>query len=526
VALAGTSFRDLFDVDGSGSGVGGGLYDPAVAGSWVAGSTRIVNFVTIGGQRLYDRLDRVYVVTRPSSGGAANGFAYIDAQFLNGVVPASKHLVVPGGTPAKFSVGEWNKALDVQRLYGNNTVPVNQWHEIDPNTGAYLSTDAYPAVGAQDHRTKISTQQGYYDTAGVAVFFEALGYLIAVADNVRHTDATNYSSVLVKINLTTGDATIFGTDEADGEHVIVRMVSGGNKFSMPEFQGDAARFSQLQFVPDDDSTPTRPKGFLVIGADAGNGGTPERVYQLTYDFNPTNLAGVPVRIHKRRRTFTRLEITETTFPPTGLIGVYAANAIWYHKPSRTFRMLWTVSALTYPDALEGIVISAQPVLAELLPPVAQSDPQTGRTVRFSARTIGSIGEPIAGVTINWTLERGSSFAEALNTGGLPPTSTVQNPPIDAGSLVVKRLGITLTLGVDYSVVESTGVITWLGAHPNLTTGYTADYEHRTNPATPAHGTLLIPSSQSDETGVVNTEVRYPVNALLENELDVLVATTA
>lgn len=67
--------------------------------------------------------------------------------------------------------------------------------------------------------------------------------------------------------------------------------------------------------------------------------------------------------------------------------------------------------------------------------------------------------------------------EALNTAGFPATSTVANIPIDPAFnlVVVDDQGATLIEDTDYTVVRSTGVITWLGAEPTAESGYTASY---------------------------------------------------
>ena len=112
--------------------------------------------------------------------------------------------------------------------------------------------------------------------------------------------------------------------------------------------------------------------------------------------------------------------------------------------------------------------------------------------------------------------------------GAPPTSTIANPAV-TDNLVVRDLdggaqpGNTLVEGVDYSVVLSTGVITWLATTPADGDGF-ADYEHFDTPASPAHGTLLVSASATDINGKAVSLVRYDDDASLAGQFDRIDAT--
>ena len=79
----------------------------------------------------------------------------------------------------------------------------------------------------------------------------------------------------------------------------------------------------------------------------------------------------------------------------------------------------------------------------------------------------------------------------------------------------------LVEGVDYTVVLSTGVITWITDQSGAAV-VDASYEHRETNATPPHGSLLATASISDEDGRVNTQVAYGTGTTLVGAIDRLI----
>jgi hypothetical protein len=553
VALSVTQIRDLFDANGTGAGAGGGLCDEAVVGNFQAGTIR--RPVVQGGgsdnppNRYYDRLDRLYLRLNTPGGSLAAG--YIDPLFLNGVVPNSQGFTNDAGGGESWFIGEWNRVANTQKLYRAPTGGgSNLFIEVNPLTLAVLSSEVYEFTGPVGRKTGfgggtdgVNATVGWWNSTGLspstttasgAVLFESLDYMLVVGA-LRHTDATVYQNTLLKVKLSTGRAVVFGLDDGVGDlagkHVPVRYSASPNQFQAQPLFGDTVNLFFIQFVPDDDSTPLLPKGFLVFCPDNVIGSTPERLYVKMVEFNPFNVSGVPNRVHKRELLLSRFELTENQSPPnaTGLYGIVSGPApFFYHPPSRTLRMFYVdngyspVLAVVAGD-VQGLSIAVNPTISQVLSPTALSTPETIKTVRFATQALGSLGEAVGAAQVTWTLERVSTFGEALSTT-FPGTAQLVNFPVDLATLVVVKNGtITLVEGVDYSVNYSTGLLTWIINHSGAVT-MVASYEHRQDPATPPHGTLLLSTSQSDVNGEAITEVRYPDNASLVGELDKLTAT--
>lgn len=302
----------------------------------------------------------------------------------------------------------------------------------------------------------------------------------------------------------------------------------------------------FQFQPDPDSTAGAPKGELFMQSDGNlqipGSVEPRAVFVKVIDFNPFNVAaqpGNPVRVHERVRLLNALEFDDD--PMFGVSG--ANNAVdgvrafrpGFHAPTQRFFLLLSSESSTPGTNAAGQTFvgywarSVDPT--DVTAPVARDVPRTNDIVEFEAFAVDNIASGVAGAVVDWSLVRNSTELEALTiTGGIGTTSTVANGPIDTDSagdevLVVIADSTTLVEGVDYSVVASTGVITWLTDQSGATL-VTATYEHRATDATPAHGTLLTQQSTSDEDGRVATQVQYPDDDGLVGTLDRLIATLA
>lgn len=476
-------------------------------------------------------------------------------------------------TPATLGssiVGEWDPATNTQTWYGTNSsleiVPGDftnmipgtdpqDWLDLGFHAAAGEFADNEPILGAIDGRRTLNS--------GSMIIFESWGYTVQVDANVWLDGGQEYRHLLTKTSLSTGlTSRMTGSDEVNptdtGFYTGYFSNTGGvYTYTKGLKNGFSFQFQTIQFVPDIDDTnylAANPKGRLVftIRTNSGGGtgadstamliGTDCQVYVKITDFNPNNVSAPPGginRVHGRERLFSRFQLRQddnstnsdartwslgknpSRWHRTGASG----NGPFYHPQSDSFLNYFrTVDGV--PDGFSGLyfrnfVTPAAVAVDELTAPSPLGLVTTNKTVRFRATCHGDLGEPCAGINVAFTLRRLSSVNEALDTALLGPTSTVDNIPIDAGTLVVKYLGTTLTLTTDYTVVESTGVITWAGGHapPLAVTGYTATYEHATNPVEPGHGSLLTSMATTDQFGVVEARVTYAEDATLVGQRD-------
>lgn len=298
------------------------------------------------------------------------------------------------------------------------------------------------------------------------------------------------------------------------------------------------------FYPDSDSTATQPKGFLfassfreipVIGSSSP--GDVQRIYLRFTDFNPFGVvaaSGQPSRVHGRIEMTTRMvPIINPMFDLAGVTEVVnpSANQPAWDPIRGRFVLILNSAVVANPpvtangDCAVGFYSQA-PAIAFVAAPAPRSVPRTNAITEFQTAVSGDIGEPIAGATIGWTLSRRSTLNETLTiSGGIGTTSTVANPPIDdevpsvaEGTLRIFADGIELQETTDFTVVLSTGVITWVTDQQGASI-VTASYEHRQTSASPSFGTLLSSQSQTDENGQAITRVRYPDNDAIVGELD-------
>lgn len=488
-----------------------------------------------GGSRPFyydDRLDQIVVRQ-----DGQDGILYCDPLFDSPASAArNRYVAFSPQTTDSVVVGEFDRNAGVQKVYGNDNTATQELDQIDERWEP-IAVDPIPTLGRRAHRTKGAGEVGYYDTADDAgmIIMETFERAYSAHCRVR-TGAGIQESVFGEIDLATGDAVPLA--------IPVRyQATPANAFQAPLIFGDAFDFRDLQFVPDEDSSPTAPKGFLMLwslrendlSTGGGSAGT-LRVYFKFVDFNPTGKVqapGTPNRVHLRETLFSRLFLLEETAPELGGIGeiagvgekLYNGDAIWYHPPSRTIRGMFSGAGILQEDQV--LVVHSQiPALATVSPPTAVGTVETGKTTRFQIQCKGDLGEPVATLGVDWALRRGSTKGETFDTSSGTETSVfVANPPIDADTLVFYFNGTPLTLTTDYTVNEATGEITGQGSHsPFNTSGYTADYEHRTNTVEPPHSALVGTSSRTDQDGVAETRVRIPFDSDLEGALEELEAT--
>ena len=321
---------------------------------------------------------------------------------------------------------------------------------------------------------------------------------------------------------------------------------GGQTQSEGPIAGEVFDWGLCGFYPDGDSTFELPKGRLyccshreipVIGSSVP--GDLQRTYVRFTDFNPFGVSaspGQPSRVHGRIALTSR--IISIINPHFDLAGQHRISNPSANQPAfdpirgRFVLCMGSVdpfAPLLAPDndVTFGFYSQApQPVI--VTGPAAQSVPRTAAVTEFRSTVAGDIGELIGGASVEWTLTRRSTRLETLTvTGGIGSTSTVANPPIsDAvpsvaeGTLEIFADGVLLAETADYTVVLSTGVITWVTDQSSALL-VQASYEHRETDAEPAFGTLLSDSSQSDENGLASTQVRYPDQSSIVGQLDYL-----
>lgn len=471
----------------------------------------------------YDRLD--VIIARAQILPAGNGILVrMDPLFLDNTSSLSGIYDITNPIPSRYAIGEWDRVNNVQLMYAGQDPPLEFW-PVDPVT--FQATDIGVSLWPFEFQSGPSeasiggwSNGSIGDTAnGDFVFFETWGYALRACARVRHTDNQLYRG-LALIDLTTGLATLL--------ECPTRFVAAPRAlFEAVSFQGDDFTLGGIQFVPDDDSEVAAPKGriFLHSTTPLNDGDVPNsnsRIYLKIVEWNPLSVPAVPgnpSRVHLRQLTFTRLTYIQRqawgTNPNSlgnggvGTIGQF--NRVRYHPRTRTLITIHETNGLPSDPETRGFVRhSLTPVLDHVEPPTPIAEVETNKTVTFRARGAGDLGDPLAGVQVGWTLERRSTVGEILDTSGAPVSNFVAHPPIDPDSATVYYLGTPLTLGVDYTLNETTGEITWAGAHsPPNATGYTVTYRHSTVSATPPHGSLLSETSVTDDDGIAETRVQYP-----------------
>ena len=494
----------------------------------------------------YKRLDRFYSHDRDDVGGT--DLLWWDPLALDASGPKSGYIF--GADQRRiWVVGEWDKDANVQRIYGAINSGSNALTEVNSagSTPDIQDTTVWPfAAGAQNIEDSLPIASGTNGSrvngSGAMVLFETAGFALQPNVQVRHTNGTAYSNVLARIDLATGLSTI---EAAVDPGFVVSFDNTPHIFQEPPIFGSRFHFSQIQFIEDDDSVTATPKGRLFLATHdnqlnlrfSGALGPGSQVYNwiMFVEFNPFGvpaIPGNPNRVHGRRLLLSRMIITEETEPESGGIGTTTSGdkdheyAPWYHPPTDAI-LTWVNDVPAADNDAVLLRHSLAPVLSlnGISSPTAINTPETNKTVTFEVVASGDIGEPIASLDIDWTLQRASTLDEALDTAALLATSTVDNIPIDVGTLVVKRdPGTGPEVLVDpthYTFVPATGVITWVGPHPNLTVGYSASYEHKTNFATPPHGALQTVLSRTNEKGVAQARVLIADDSDLVGQRDAI-----
>lgn len=466
-----------------------------------------------------------------------------------------------GGATSSVAVHFFKGQVDDsnnQKLYSlatpASTFQTNTFQELDPVTGAVLTSAAslWPNMQYATH-ISIATPAtpGFWDlTPGAAtteddagwIFFE--GMTDGGFDNVG---AGTYSKGFGLIRC--DRATVASSGDADLAFIWVDLDSGncvGNMtipgrvssssgdFIEPQIAGATFDWGiHVDFVADSDSTYAQPKGELrIIGEPFTiGGGTQVRWFVRRVDFNPYGISTGLIREHGRIRQTSVADADISPLAsgwPTLSISTVGKALMFRDRTNRYMALLGNVvQDTTAPDPSEIMVreFGLDAEIEEVSAPGSVTPVRTGDTTTFEAVAFGSIGERVGGASTTWSLQRASTRDEVLTiTGGIGTTSTVTNGPISAnqaqdpeGTLVVTATtaGVPTVLAetTDYTVVLSTGVITWV-TDQSSADEVTASYDHRTNVIDDGvtEGTLLTSVGQTDDDGKVQTRVRYPDGA--------------
>jgi hypothetical protein len=520
----------------------------------------------------YDRLD--LIIAQENMGSDLTMYSY-DPILIDNTSAGVSAVDVNGSVERYATVGEWDRISNTQRFY---TVLIDTtdrpWVERDPTNFSILDSDAYPNVGSLEHRGALSLGQvGFWRsintglpgspasrTGGGFAFFETQDVAIKACTEVETASGVR-RGVVAQIDLTTGVA----TEVTDIPNVYKNTPDGD--WQRPPFGGDEFFLSGLQFIPDLDDTPAAPKGRLMFFSPDVTGivANERFIYIAFYDWNPTNVVGgAPNRVHKRQRTLTRfacLQLTANTTAGGVGAGVTLGGAglpIFYHTPTNTIRMqgadrsgLGTDPTAIPDDKTTQLLFSASPAVSQVTKPTELKRVVTNARVDFASDVLGDLGEKIAGVEVQFSIERISTLADNLGTsdgndGAAKGDFTLTHNPLEvladaikitAGTNGDQDLDTEYTIiapgtaasGNEVEVTVADGDLQFFvgGVATDLANGsiVLATYLHLTVATTPAHGTLLTAVTRSDEIGQVFSQVEYPDNDDLEDLWDKLTVVT-
>jgi len=477
----------------------------------------------------YARLDRMYTSASNQS-GSEQPWGFCDPMFNNGAKPItdfSQEVTSAQGGLGAFVVGEWNRSLDTQKIYSLTGIGAtgrleerhHQSFEINDDDPFPLFRNTCQEVG--------NTVDGYYVAYSLDyLVFETEQKIIMPQAFVRYDGATR-QYVACEVDLTTGLGTPI--DWMPG-----RAGPSPNEWNEPPIFGDLVNWRRIQFVEDDDSTHLTPKGYFFVSEQEGHSPTiaDDYAYVRKIEWNPAEISGSPRRVHKRITLTSRVEFDET------IIGwPFSQSSLVVHPLSQ--RIYWVINDFNTPDipgTSLAYIFGTVPSLTDITAAAPESTPRTAGTTAFNVEALGSLGEKIPGVSVEFSLEGASTLLEHLDTSaGVDgaAVAVVYIPIDDDTGLEVWEIpaGESLTLldPSNYTVNYTTGVITGVDPHWKATSVYYATYNHKTNTdtptAAPAHGTLLTPIVTTDSYGKARTRIRYPDNDDLVLRYDNLKAET-
>lgn len=494
----------------------------------------------------YPRLDRMFGRTQADN----DDFVHWDPLFIDGSAPVAG-VIDATSAYSTFAVGEWDKDSNVQKIYGGTNTGQIPMEELSPVDLSVIDTAPFPNLTGSSAAGRLN-QENYTPAApnnnalaksisavsnrriGNIVVFESAGFCIQFGIGVRTGDFVWHADATVQMDLNTGECVAMSDP---GFHTTYKS-SPEAGFNSPPFFGDTFTLSHGQFIPDEDSILTSPKGLLAMSSipiDA-SGTEPAgsvRSYVKLVEFNPDSVPaspGSPTRVHGRVILFSRFDMIEDDTPENGGTGDPSTPTpqVFYHPPTQTWNYYgYSTDSAPVDDIVHGQFSNAI-ALSEISNPTAETVIETGRTVTFGAAAFGDLGEAVANLGIDWTLQRASTLDEILDTSGAPATTNLANAPIDEHIVEIRFNGTLLTAGVDYNITNAaTGEITWAGSHaPPAASGYTATYTHRGVAVAGPFGNLLTTFSKTDESGKAVARVTYDDDDDLVGMVDVITATEA
>jgi len=430
-------------------------------------------------------------------------------------------------TDLRIAVGEWDRPNNTQKIYSFDTAAGTGFDEISvlsPNN--VNAPDVWPSVGGLQHRGSLtSTDPGYYDlaTEGGWIIFETWGFAFNPLVRLRHTDAIQYADVPVLVDLATGAAALV-VDE-DGNPLFTAYGTQTHQFAEPALLGQAVNFARAQFVPDDVSTPAQPRGRIFMsasGEDSPSDGTMHRYWVKMIDWNPFDVNGTPSRTHLRTRLLSAADFLKNAGGTFG--GVFdtastTSRFMFYHpRTNRIIQYSSLVASTLQAAESKFLFVSATPTVATLTDPSPTEETASGKTNDFVVTALGTLGEEIGGVDVEFELRRVSTIGEVLAvTPTLGETVVVAQGVINPtdpnlSPVVVYKNGTPMVEGVgatEYQLNRALGQVDFGASEPVGGAVYTIDYRHFSVPASPPTGaTLLNGSAVSDVTGAAVARVRH------------------
>lgn len=471
----------------------------------------------------YDRLDFVLWDWTVSTSLPAESWCRFDPLYLDNsgtlFTAVNEPGTISGYVCNELALGYWDRIANEQKVYAwAGGSPSKPFHEVSPLAiNNVLQLDAYPKVGTLSSVNGLSGGEAYYYSfaAGNWLFFEEYGKAYQCQAFVYDETLTQMQKVMAEVDLVTGNATIVPIPVFYG-------TSPSNPYTESLLRGQTCNFTQMQFVQDDDSTASRPKGQMYFWSEATTNPDDSgklRGWLKICDWNPTDYDGIPVRVHCRERLLTAVNLTKST--PGSVGGVHESsspttyNWVYHPRSNQLFTASGTVSgAQLDPNEQKLIYASPNPVFDRITEPFALSKIASGKTVAWGVLALGDLEEPVTGQDVEWTLENESTVGEVLATTPTPgETVTLANTvnPTDAAvsPITVYEDGVALTETTHYTLNRGSSQITFVAPKP-LAGGevYTADYRHWDDPQSSPHGTLQSTTSSSDSDGLALTRIRY------------------
>lgn len=476
----------------------------------------------------YDRLD--CIVQQEVGSQHGNRWAVrLDANFIDNSSVSCKW-----GNPGELgvitmAVGEWDMQLNTQKFYWADTE--TQWKELDVDN---MSDDGAVYVGIIDPRGQDNglswpgDPYGYWGADSCQIFFETLNRALVLYARANipggGVDTNSHRPILV--DLTTGNAVenVPFTTRYTGSPV--------DDAESPPFKGETFELQWGQFVPDDDSTPANPKGYLLLAQ--SNAGLAAGTWIKQVDWNPNGVSpaeGQPARTHCQTRLLSKFQPTQGSWPGACPVADTTYQCPIARRSDDTWMFIWgtDVDGPHSPGECGRATIGQQATPVALTRPVFIGRPKTNSIATAVSTFVGDLGERISGLSATWSLKKASEYREILPTTGTPDEVVyVDNPPIDDQHLVEVYLDGDLLDPMYWSISAGggdadTGAVRLYSPHSGSGV-YEMRYRHVENPVAGARTNLLTPAATSDDYGNIYARIRIEDDDELIGEWEHLSAT--